>query len=103
MFNGTQTTPVGDTGFSVTITLLPSPPMSPDTLSILSTIDPPHASAVVADYPTSSQYTVIFDGLTPGTTYTYDIRLVLRNDSITTIGLLVTGSFTVPGTFYRVY
>ena len=99
MFNGTQTTLVCDTGFSVTVTLLPSPPMSPDFLSILTTIDPPHASAVISDYPTSSQqYTVTFEGLTPGTTYTYDIRVVLRNDSTTTIGLLVTGSFAVPGT-----
>ena len=81
------------------VTVSPSPPMSPDSLSVLSTIDPSHASAVLSNYPTSSQqYMVMFDGLTPGTIYIYDIRVILRNDSTTTIDLPVTGSFTVLGT-----
>ena len=94
---------VGDSSISIVVTVSPSPPMSPDSLSILATIDPPHANAVLANYPTSSQYMVMFDSLTSGTTYTYNIRVILRNDSTTTIGLPVTGSFTVPGnyTFYR--
>ena len=95
---------VGDSSISIVVTVSPSPPMNPDFLSILATIDPPHASAVLANYPTSSQqYMVMFDGLTSGTIYTYDIRVILRNDSTPTIGLPVTGSFTVPGNyiFYR--
>ena len=89
---------VGDSSVSIVVSVSPSPPMSLDSLSILATIDPPHASAVLANYPTSSQqYTVMFDGLTPGTLYIYDIRVILRNDSTITIGLPVTGSFTVPG------
>ncbi|XP_064393559.1 uncharacterized protein LOC135341019 isoform X2 [Halichondria panicea] len=88
---------VGDSSVSIVVSVSPSPPMSLDSLSILATIDPPHASAVLANYPTSSQqYTVMFDGLTPGTLYIYDIRVILRNDSTITIGLPVTGSFTVP-------
>ncbi|XP_064393580.1 uncharacterized protein LOC135341041 [Halichondria panicea] len=87
---------VGDSSISIVVTVSPSPPMSPDSLSILATIDPPHANAVLANYPTSSQYMVMFDSLTSGTTYTYNIRVILRNDSTTTIGLPVTGSFTVP-------
>ncbi|XP_064394073.1 uncharacterized protein LOC135341443 [Halichondria panicea] len=88
---------VGDSSISIVVTVSPSPPMNPDFLSILATIDPPHASAVLANYPTSSQqYMVMFDGLTSGTIYTYDIRVILRNDSTPTIGLPVTGSFTVP-------
>ncbi len=73
--------------------------MSPDSLSILATIDPPHDSAMLENYPTlSQQYTVMFDGLTSGTIYIYDIKVILRNDSTTTIGLPVTGSFTVLST-----
>ncbi len=95
---------VGDSSVSIVVTVSPSSPMSLDPLSILATIDPPHGSAVLANYPTSSQqYTVMFDGLTSGTIYIYNIRVILRNDSTTIIGLPVTGSFTVPGnyTFYR--
>ena len=95
---------VGDSSVSIVVSVSPSPPMSLDSLSILATIDPPHASAVLANYSTSSQqYMVMFDGLISGTIYIYDIRAILKNDSTTTIGLLVTGSFTVPGnyTFYR--
>ncbi|XP_064398004.1 uncharacterized protein LOC135344681 [Halichondria panicea] len=89
---------VGDSSVSIVVSVSPSPPMSLDSLSILAAIDPPHASAVLANYPTSSQqYTVMFDGLTPGTLYIYDIKVILRNDSTTTIGLPVTGSFTVLG------
>ncbi len=93
---------LGDSSVSIVVTVSPSPPMSLDPLSILATIDPPHASAVLANYPTSSQqYMVMFTGLTSGTIYIYDIRVVLRNDntSTTTIGLPVTGSFTVPGSY----
>ena len=90
---------VGDSSVSIVVSVSPSPPMSLDSLSILATIDPPHASAVLANYPTSSQqYTVMFTGLTPGTIYIYDIKVILRNDSTTTLGLPVTGSFTVLGT-----
>ncbi len=92
---------VGDSSVSIVVTVSPSSPMSLDSLSILATIDPPHASAVLANYPTSSpsqQYTVMFTGLTPGTIYIYDIKVILRNDSTTTIGLPLTGSFTVLGT-----
>ncbi|XP_064397969.1 uncharacterized protein LOC135344638 [Halichondria panicea] len=88
---------VGDSSVSIVVSVSPSPPMSLDSLSILATIDPPHASAVLANYSTSSQqYMVMFDGLISGTIYIYDIRAILKNDSTTTIGLLVTGSFTVP-------
>ncbi len=79
---------VGDSSVSIVVTVSPSPPMSLDSLSILAAIDPSHTSAVLANYSTSSQqYSVMFDGLTSGTIYIYDIRVILRNDSTATIGL----------------
>ncbi|XP_064397825.1 uncharacterized protein LOC135344527 isoform X2 [Halichondria panicea] len=50
---------VGDSSVSIVVSVSPSPPMSLDSLSILAAIDPPHGSAVLANYPTSSQYMVI--------------------------------------------
>ncbi len=87
----------GDQAFSITSILHQPPPMSPDQLYILSTIDPPDVTRMLDDYPNASSHTVVFNNLTPGTTYTYIIRVVLRNDSSITIGLPVTGSFSVPG------
>ena len=91
--------PSGDTRFSVTLTLLPVPsPYSPNDLVIISTIDPPDAGPIVESYPTSTQqYTVTFSGLSFGTTYTYNIRVALRNNDTITVGLPVTGSHEING------
>ena len=85
--------------FSVTVNLAPVPsPYNREDLVIISTIDPPDAGPIVEDYPTSTQqYTVTFSGLRFGTTYTYNIRVALRNNSTITVGLPVTGMNTIPG------
>ena len=94
--------PSGDTRFTVTLTLLPVPsPYSPNDLVIISTIDPPDAGPIVEDYPTSTQqYTVTFSGLRFGTTYTYSIRVALRNNDTIIVGLPVTGSHIINGELF---
>ena len=89
---------LGCTGFSVTVTLPVTPPMDPSQLAVHSTLVPAHAPPILEDYPiTEQQYTVKFSDLTPGINYTYDIRIVHRTDTTTTVGLSIRGSRVIPG------
>lgn len=91
-----QVSVINDSSILVTFDLPETPPMNPDQLSILSTIGITDTSQIsmLEDYPDTASHTVIFGGLTPGT-YSYRIMLVLKNDTDTSVGLPVTGTFTV--------
>ena len=89
-------TSTGDSSFTVTATV-PSMVNDFNALAIYSTITPAHDKAILVNYPVSSQqFSVTFNGLTAGTTYTYIIRIVLKMSPDTVIGLPVMGSYIIP-------
>ncbi len=81
------------TSFTVTVNL-PITEYQPDQLQIIVSLSPNDAGPVVADFPASYQYTVIFSGLMAGTSYIYTVRIVRRND-MTDVVEPFEGSFTI--------
>ena len=64
-------------------TAIVNPPLTeylPDQLQIIVSLSPNDTAPVVADFPASYQYTVMFSSLMPGTSYTYTVRVVRRSD-----------------------
>ncbi len=82
-----------DTSFTA-ITNLPLTEYRPDQLQIIVSLTPNDAAPVVADFPASYQYTVMFSGLMAGTSYTYTVRVVRRSDMTDVVDAFV-GSFTI--------
>ncbi len=82
-----------DTSFTA-IMNLPLTEYRPDQLQIIVSLTPNNTAPVVADFPASYQYTVMFSGLMPGTSYTYTVRVV-RHSDITDIVDAFVGSFTI--------
>ena len=70
---------MSDTSFTATMNL-PLTEYRPDQLQIITSLSPNDTAPVVADFPANYQYTVMFSGLMPGTSYIYTVRVVRRND-----------------------
>ncbi len=70
---------VSDTSFTA-ITNLPLTEYRPGQLQIITSLSPNDTAPVVANFPASYQYTVMFSGLMPGTSYTYTVRVVRLSD-----------------------
>ncbi len=83
---------LSETSFSATVNL-PITEYQPDQLHIIVSLSPNHAAPVVADFPASYQYTVMFS-LKAGTSYIYTVRIVRRND-MTDVVEPFEGSFTI--------
>ncbi len=69
---------------------LPLTEYQPDQLLVTTSLTPNDTAPVVADFPASYQYTVMFSGLMPGTSYTYTVRVVRRNDMTDVVDAFVT-------------
>ncbi len=70
---------VSDTSFTATMNL-PLTEYQPDQLLVIVSISPNDTAPVVADFPASYQYTVMFSGLMTGTSYVYTVWVVCRSD-----------------------
>ncbi len=82
-------------GTNVTITV--NPPITkyrPDQLQIIVSLTPNDTAPVVADFSASYQYTVMFSGLMPGTSYSYTVRVVRCSDMTDVVEPFV-GSFII--------
>ncbi len=84
---------LSDTSFTVTVNL-PITEYQPDQLLVIVFLSPNDTAPVVADFPASHQYTVMFSGLMAGTSYIYTVRIVCRNDK-TDVVEPFEGSFTI--------
>ncbi len=84
---------LSDTSFTVTVNL-PITEYPPDQLLVKISLIPKDTVPVVADFPASYQYTVMFSGLMAGTSYIYTVRIVRRNDK-TDVVEPFEGSFTI--------
>ncbi|XP_064393448.1 uncharacterized protein LOC135340944 isoform X1 [Halichondria panicea] len=70
---------VSGTNFTVTLNL-PITEYRLDQLLVITSLTPNDTAPVVANFSASYEYTVMFSGLMPGTSYTYTVRIVRRND-----------------------
>ncbi len=59
---------------------LPITEYRPDHLQITVYLSPNDTAPVVADFPDSYQYTVMFSGLKAGTSYNYSVWIMRRSD-----------------------
>ncbi len=59
---------------------LPLTEYRPDQLQIIVSLTPNNTAPVVANFSANYQYTVMFSGLMPGTSYTYTVRVVRLSD-----------------------
>ncbi len=75
-----------DTGFTIN---LPITEYRPDQLKINIFVTPNDTAPVLADFPANYQYTVMFLGLMPGTSYTYTVRVVRRSDMANVVDAFV--------------
>ncbi len=73
---------------------LPLTEYLPDQLVIIVSLTPNDTAPVVADFPANYQYTVMFSGLTAGTSYTYTVRVVCHSDMTDVVDAFV-GYFTI--------
>ncbi len=80
--------------FILTLTL-PRISYSQSELFIVSTLTPADSAPIVNDFPLSSQYSVIFSGLSAGVEYSYSIRIVLRTNTSVDVSIPLMGSFTL--------
>ncbi len=79
---------------AITITL-PLTCYQPEELVIISTVDPADSEPIMANFTRpAQQYTVMFPGLQPSTTYTFIIRIVLRVNNSVDVVSPATGMFT---------
>ncbi|XP_064393493.1 mucin-2-like [Halichondria panicea] len=70
--------PTTDTSHPVTITL-PLTPYQPEELLIISTVQPSNGNPMMANFSRPGmQYSMTFDNLMVGTSYTFTVRIVLR-------------------------
>ncbi len=70
---------VSDTSLNFT-TNLPITEYQRDQLQIIVSVTPNDTAPVEANFPANYQYAVMFSSLMPGTSYTYTVRVVRRND-----------------------
>ncbi len=67
-----------DTSHTVTITL-PLTPYQPEELLIISTVEPSNGNPIMANFSCPGmQYSMTFDNLMAGTSYTFTVRIVLH-------------------------
>ncbi len=66
------------TSFTVTVNL-PITEYQPDQLLVSVSLIPNDTAPVVADFPASYQYTVMFSGLMAGTSYNYSVWIMRRD------------------------
>ena len=64
---------------------LPLTEYRPDQLLVIVSLTPNDTAPVVANFSASYQYTVMISGLMPGTSYTYTVQVVRRNDITTDV------------------
>ena len=82
-----------DTSHTVTITL-PLTPYQPEELLIISTVEPSNGDPIMANFSRPGmQYSVTFDDLMAGTSYTFTVRIVLRTNTTVDVVQAAMGLF----------
>ena len=85
--------PTTDTSHPVTITL-PLTPYQLEELLIISTVQPSNGNPMMANFSRPGmQYSMTFDNLMVGTSYTFTVRIVLRANTTVDVVQPAMGSF----------
>ncbi len=85
--------PTSNTSHTVTVTL-PLTQYQPDELLIISTVEPSNGNTIVSNFSgPGMQLSVTFDNLFADTSYTFKIRIVLRDNTTVEVVPVAIGSF----------